>query len=166
MSYLTLLKNIIATEYDTPLERIEPPNLKLVVDNIKGDASALGSQRPSLAPVLLRQQEHLVEVIQWRVRALAQIKQRLAGYVRGMPLSAQDAEVYRRLVDERCQRLGLNLEDPQPKDLSVLSVSGVRVNSEVTTQSPIAVELPTSHRPSHLGLPLGIKPTKPTKGEW
>jgi hypothetical protein len=165
MSYLTLLKNIIATEYDTPLERIEPPSLKIVVDNSKGEVPAPGSQRQSLAPLQGTPESNLVEVIQWRVRALVQIKRRLAGYVPAMPLSAQDAEVYRRMIDGRCQTLGLDLDDQQQKDLSVLSVPGVHANSEMATESPTVGDLPTTNRSLDLGLGLGAKPTKPTKGE-
>lgn len=138
MSYLALLKDIVASEVCPPDAQTSTPTLKLIINRpkeVRDDVASASSNCP------LNSERNLVEVVQWRVAALERVRRRRAGQIPDWPLSKQDAAVYERLIEQRCKRLGLSIEAESHRDLSVLSVPGVRVFPEIVTGK---LDLPSS----------------------
>jgi hypothetical protein len=157
MSYLAILKDLVASESHSATDSRHKPSLKLVVNRSTEQQNANWHPKEQYDNLSVHDGKNLIEIIQWRVRAQESVRRRLAGQVNGMPLSKQDAKVYRKMIDDRCQSFGLSLESQAPDDLSVLSVHR---GCALLESSSASVSLP-SHR---VDLREDVIPTEPTKG--
>ena len=130
MNYQSLLKRLDELEGPKDLSREFQPQLHLVVNNDQSlrDRSDAGTARGADRP--LSDERSIEEVTRRQVAAHDNIRRRLAGHIEGMPLSTEDAAVYRRLIDERAERLISQIRNAS-RDLSVLSVAGQPVNPKI-----------------------------------